>query len=325
MGWCVVAFFSAIPASAADPGHPTVGAVQVLAHLRNYDLHGSHPEFDPYANPEVGCAARDGDQIVVSADRIFMWIDGNTGAIVRKMPMLRLPGGDCKLAVFKRGDQTLLAYALADTGQPQPIARLGLVIMTRDGTFLVHSQWRQGRDWASYFIDMEIHDRTIFLNGTRNTAPGPVRSFDLDSLTEGRSYDIPGYAGLYHDVGGVVALDQAGHAFRLPRDGSPVPISRPGGSLTWAHCDGVREPMPVPLRGDLSVTIDLGKPGALCEAPEGINVRDAGGQLVARRGVGREHVSRYMSTVIPWDDGLRVIAQDGKMIGFQVWKVPISF
>jgi len=324
MAWSIVAFLSAVPASAAEPGHPTVGAVQVLAHLKNYDLHGSHPEFDPYANPEVECAARDGDQIVVSANRILMWIDATTGAIVRKLPMLPLPGGDCKLAVFKRGGQTLLAYALADTGQSQPITRLGLVIMTRDGTFLVHSQWRQRRDWESYFIDMEIHDRTIYFNGSRDK-PGPVRSFDLDSLTEGRSYDIPDYAGLYHDVTGVVALDQAGHAFRLPRDGSPIPVSRPGGSLTWAHCSDMREPMPVPVRGNFSVTIDHGKPGAPCESPEGINVRDANGQLVARRGVGREHVSRYMSMVIPWDDGLRIIAQDGRSIGFQVWKVPISF
>ena len=95
--------------------------------------------------------------------------------------------------------------------------------------------------------------------------------------------------------------------------------------MTWAHCSDEREPMPVSLRGEYSVTIDHGKPGAPCEAPEGINVRNASGQLVARRGLGREHLSRYMSMVIPWDDGLRVIAQDGRTVGFQVWKVPISF
>src|SRR5258708_7565496 len=102
MGWSIVAFLSAIHPSAAEPGHPTVGAVQVLAHLKNYDLHGSHPEFDPYANPAVECAARDGDQIVVSASRILMWIDGTTRAIVRKLAIPPVPGGDCKLALFKR-------------------------------------------------------------------------------------------------------------------------------------------------------------------------------------------------------------------------------
>src|SRR5882672_10737626 len=37
MGWGIVAFLSAIPASGAETGQPTVGGVQVLAHLKNYD------------------------------------------------------------------------------------------------------------------------------------------------------------------------------------------------------------------------------------------------------------------------------------------------
>jgi hypothetical protein len=122
----------------------------------------------------------------------------------------------------------------------------------------------------------------------------------------------------------VYAIDEHGGAWRMTPDAPPKPGVRPGTSVFMQGCPDGHEPLPVVVRAGLSIAIDYGRPGAECFAQEGLNLRDNGGRLVARRPI-REGSWRFDSIIVPWNDGIRVVAQRSTLSGFQIWKVPIAF
>src|SRR5262249_34784035 len=133
-----------------------------------------------------------------------------------------------------------------------------------------------------------------------------------------------GFAGFYPDERGVLAIDDRRAAWRLWAGSPPTFALRPGGSALMEGCPDVRAPLPVALRGCFSAAIDYARQGAGCSEREGINMRDEGGRVIARRLLPAGSW-RFASIVLPWDDGLRVVAQRSDMVGFQIWRVPIEF
>jgi hypothetical protein len=171
---------------------------------------------------------------------------------------------------------------------------------------------------------MELLGSWAFFNLFDSDVANPVRSFNFETLSEGPSYEIPHYRDLFRDRSSLFAVTTDHKAFLLSPDAALRPVPVPFLAALTEGCPELHGPLPVAVSSDFSIAIDYGRPGATCEAQEGLNLRDRSGRLVARRPL-HQGPWRYTSMVLPWDDGARVIAQKGTKIGFEVWKVPISF
>jgi hypothetical protein len=194
--------------------------------------------------------------------------------------------------------------------------------MTRPGNVLAAHRTK----WPAYDapIAIELVGSWAVFNLFDSYFANPVRSFDIETLSEGPSYEIPRYMDLFRDRSSLFAITTDHKAFLLSSATSPRPAAVPPLTTLTEGCPELHGPLPVAFGADFSVAIDYGRPQATCQAQEGINLRDRGGRLVARRPL-REGPWRYLSIVVPWDDGVRVVAQKGTKIGFELWKVPISF
>jgi hypothetical protein len=308
--------------STAETVTPRIGPAQVLAHHKHYDPHYDPRWPDPYDSPRAICAAVDGDQIVVSVQQKFLWLNGNNGARVRETPMPFI-SDECAMAFAQHGAGRVLVFAGRQSVADPPFSNLTFVVTTEDGKLLSRKSWSSDAHTSS--VDMQSAGRWFYFNhydGWGHT--GPVRSFDLDTLSEGRSFDVAGYFGLFGDGRAVHAIDEHQAAWLLTPDSPPKPDARPGTSVVMQGCPDGPDPLPVVLRDDLSIAMDYGRPGADCDAQEGFNLRDASGRLVTRRPI-RNGSWRFGSFILPWNDGIRVVAQRSDLPGFQIWKVPIAF
>lgn len=336
MGLWALASVACLPVrSAAEPARAAIGPIEVLAYHRHYDRQHDAKWPDPFDTPAAACAARDADAIVVSVQTKLLWIDGNTGARLREgaPPFVT---EECALATAQTGRGSVIVYAgsepvaLGPLGQPPPAraavahspeSNLTLSVLTRHSQPLWVSRVRSTAPGSA--IDLAVAGRTAYVSRGDARSHEPVRGFDIESFTEGRSYEVAGCTGLFDDGRSVFAIDDHWAAWRLEPGAPPAATARPGTSLLMDGCSDMRGPLPVALGDGLSAAIDYDRAGAGCDEKEGINLRDDSGRVVARRPL-PEGSWRFSSVVIPWDDGLRVIAQRTDRAGFQVWRVTIA-
>jgi hypothetical protein len=309
-------------ASTAAAVERRIGPVQVLAHHKHYNPDHDPRWPDPYDTPHATCATAHGDEIVVSVQQKFLWVNGNTGVRVRETapPFVT---DECAMTFAHRGAEEVLVFAGLQAIDHSPHSNLTLVVTREDGTLLSAKSWRS--DAHAVTTDMQLVGNRIYFarwDTWRHTEP--VHSFDLQSLTEGRTYDVPNYFGLFRDGQELHAIDEQRAAWRLTADAPATRDARPGASLLMQGCPHMQDVLPVAVRDGLSIAIDYGRPGADCDAQEGLNLRDRDGTLLARRPI-RDGSWRFASFIIPWNDGIRVVAQRSDRSGFQIWKVPIAF
>jgi hypothetical protein len=296
--------------------------VEVLAHHEHYDRHHDPKWPDPFDSPSAPCAARDGDRIVVSVQTKLLWIDARRGNLLRESapPIVT---NECAMALAARGSESVLLFAGTERTSLPPTSKLVLYALSEDGQTL--SATRAPSEGQASFIDLAVGGHTVFVHRADDWGHGgPVHAFDLGSLVEKNAYAIGGCIGFYADERGVLAVGDRRAAWRLSAGSPPAPTLRPGASAQMEGCPDVRAPLPVALRGGFSAAIDYARQGAGCGEREGVNVRDEGGRVVARRPLPAGSW-RFASIVLPWDDGLRVVAQRSDMVGFQIWRVPVDF
>jgi hypothetical protein len=293
-----------VRSSAAEP---SIGPIEVLAHHRHYDRHHDARWPDPFDTPDAACAARDGDRIVVSVQTKLLWLDGDTGRLLRETPP-PFATRACAMTFATHGTESVLVYAGVERTKNPADVSVAVEVVSRSGKLVSLTRHRSAMQTSA--VDLAVGGKTLYLRGADDSGRGSrILTLDLGSLVAG-SFEAPACTGLYADGRSVFMLDDRA----APR----------GPSTTMQGCPDLRAPPPTSLRPDLSAAIDYARPGAGCDEPEGINLRDGSARVVARRPV-PAGAWRFASLLLPWDDGLRVVAQKSDMVGFQIWKVPVEF
>src|SRR5437660_12918241 len=121
-----------------------------------------------------------------------------------------------------RGTEQVLVFVGTQAIDQSPHSNLTLVVTREDGKLLSTKSWRS--DAHAVTTDMQlVGNRIYFARWDTWGHTEPVHSFDLQSLTEGRSYEVPNYFGLFGDGRQVHAIDEHRAAWRLTPDAPPKP------------------------------------------------------------------------------------------------------
>lgn len=262
------------------------------------------------------CGMRDGDALVTATHGRISWLDGRSGAIRRSVP---LKGAWPPCAMATVGDAKSRKYAIAHRG----VGNTTLVVTSKTGVVEVRASLPEA---SQDIVGMSAIDEHLFVAFQSPRTPlGTIHVLSARDLAVERSQRLGPIVALERRGDEAIAVLASGGAVVLHDVPEATTFEFP--RISYERCgEGARRKPPVPLGNGTYVSFECKR-----DLRSGmLRVRQANGAIVAEREVrsiaheGHAWFFTEESTVVPWDDGVRILANAEDSVTLSVLKVPIS-
>lgn len=292
--------------SLASDVHAGALAIGKPAHLAHHGLGG----YDT-------CGIRDGDAILTVARERLYWIDGATGAIRRSV---KLPGDRWRHSCAIASVDVATTHGFVIASDAGGFGELDVMVVSPTGAVKAH---RTVPGHAGDVVDLVTVGETVFVGPKSRLDPvSELHALSTRTLDVEHTYRLPRIAALVRRGADAVAILRSGEAFALRDTAVATKLDFP--RLSDAKCAPTlpSQKTPVRLAGGLYAALEC------TGRTDGgvLRVRRDDGSIVAERAIGAELLWYFAqeSTVVPWEDGVRILATSADSDSLHVLCVPIS-